>query len=109
MVAKHGRGHRYKVNINALGVHVLDPLFYGGLKLGVGYSVPFAVTHGEAIAGLGFMGHAVPIAAAGNGIPEALRHQVGVNVNGTHRLSETKPAAPVRLFRPATEHRRNSG
>ncbi len=64
---------------------VLESLFRGQADLGGGEAGALAVRaeeRAEPVAGL--VPEAVPLPAGGGGLPEGLRHQMGVNVDRSH-------------------------
>ena len=75
-------GHH--LHVGALGVHVRQPFLRRVPDLGRVDQDALAVADDELLLTLDFVSHPVPVLAAGKGLPQDLRSQVGVNVDVSH-------------------------
>src|SRR5216683_5685122 len=84
VMAEKRRVNRDHLHVDALRVHVLDPLFRREAHLGRGEAEALAVAHDRADAFARLVPVAVPRLASVGGAPQRLRHEVGVDVDGAH-------------------------
>src|SRR5881296_3593705 len=90
MVAKERRMNGNHLHIRTLRVHVLETLFRRETHFGRGDGTAFPLAHHIPRAVAWLMADAVPRLAGGNGLPETLRYEMGMYVNGAHEHPSCK-------------------
>src|SRR5262249_44728709 len=74
------------LHIHPLRVHVLEALFRCEAQFGALDGKTFAVTDDSSQPGSWLIAAAVPGLSSVNGLPETLRHQMGMNVDTAHSV-----------------------
>ena len=104
VVAEERRVDRDHLHVDALGVHVLQPLVGREAHLGRREGGALAAAHHDAHALAGLVAKAVPFLAGGGGPPQRLRHQVRVDVDGPHGRSSSRPRCQRSVAEAARAH-----